>query len=166
MKETSFSVSAFCSWHVCFRVFPLTKKNCSVFCSKEGNHTKTSILKQLPSIPKNLLPFCWRSMRCYTAMVLSPPFNQKRFFMSALAYLKLELRDLSVGQAPDNYQFSHRLLVKVIVDLKLVTWCYVVLHVPLMQLLSSKLLPHSSWWSFTIIIIIIHYPHNSKSFPI
>ena len=93
-----------------------------------------------------------------TTMVLSPPFNQKRFFMSALAYLKLELRDLSVGQAPDNYQFSHRLLVKVIVDLKLVTWCYVittipilVLHVPLMQLLSSKLLPHSSWWSFTII---------------
>ena len=99
-----------------------------------------------------------------TTMVLSPPFNQKRFFMSALAYLKLELRDLSVGQAPDNYQFSHRLLVKVIVDLKLVTWCYVVLHVPLMQLLSSKLLPHSSWWSFTI-IIVIHYPPQFKIIP-
>ena len=83
-------------------VFP-SQKNCSFFCSKEGNHKKTSILKQLPSIPKNLLPFCWRSMMLHsTAMVLSPPFNQKRFFMSALAYLKLELRGLSVGQFWDT----------------------------------------------------------------
>ena len=99
LKETSFSISAFCSWHVCFS-FSFTKKNCSVFCSKEGNHKKTSILKQLPSIPKNLLPFCWRSMMLHsTAMVLSPPFNQKRFFMLALAYLKLEL-----------YQYKYNML--------------------------------------------------------
>ena len=62
-------------------VFPSQKKIARFSAQREGNHKKTSILKQLPSIPKNLLPFCWRSMMLHsTAMVLSPPFNQKKVF--------------------------------------------------------------------------------------